>query len=219
MSRNVAAIGAVIIVGVLLWLVMAWHAPTDEAPVTPREDEPVLPSAVQSQPSAAKQPEPSLEPAPAAAPPPQPEELPKDEPPQDPLLVTREDGTRGFSDQIKTDKGPVAEYRALYESEPRDYAAGQVESVLRDSFAKSDTAGDLIKSISCRETICRVEMRWTADRLRPYIAGIQRAEQSVRFKLPFALSPVSPPDGKGIRLVEVYLKRMPPGEKERPHAH
>jgi hypothetical protein len=222
MSRNVAALGALFIVGALLWLVMAWHAPqapTDEEPVAQQEEQPALPNAVAPQPSAARQAEPSLAPA-AAALAPELEEPPKPQaPPQDPLLVTQPDGTRVFSDQIKADKGPVAEYRALYESESRDYAAGQVESVIRNAFTDPDKASDLIKSISCRETICKLEMRWSADRLRPYIAGIQRAEQSVRFKTPFALSPVSPPDGKGVRLVEVYLKRKPAGEKEAPHAH
>jgi hypothetical protein len=123
-------------------------------------------------------------------------------------------------EQIKGDQGPVAEYRALYQSEPRDSEAPAVESMIRAAFPASDGAPDLIKSISCRETICKIEMRWSMERLRPYIAGITRSQAG--FKRPLAVSPVGPKDSNGVRSIEVYLKRKPPGaagEVEPPHEH
>lgn len=220
MSRNIAALGAVFIVGVLLWLVMAWRAPLDESPAALQQAEPSRLEVVAPQPSAAKPAEPSLAPAPAAEYEPEPgapEPAPAEPPPREQHIATRPDATRVVADQIKGDQGPVAEYRSAYESENRNFESAEIEAMLRKSFAETDTTGELIKSISCRATVCKLEMRWSMARMRAYVGGMSRSQKG--FKLPFALSPVSPADGKGIRLVEVYMKRQAPGFKERPHTH
>jgi hypothetical protein len=209
MSRNWAALGAVLVVGVLLWLVMAWDGPSQEPAAWP-EGGASGSALLAPQPYAAGQPEPLRAPVAVAEPEPAAEPI-EAAPPlaAEEEVQTRADGTRMPSEQIKGDQGPVAEYRAKYESEPRDYAAGEVESLLRKSFLDSADAAELIKSVSCRETICKMEMRWKMERMRSYIAGVNRVGKS--FKLPLALSPVSPADGRGIRLVEVYMMRKPPG--------
>jgi hypothetical protein len=217
MSRNTAALGAVVVVGVLLWLVMAWHAPKDDLPVELGQE--AAPSPPAPQPPAAA-PEPEPEPVPAPAPAPRLAEPVADEPDPDEPQPPTPPAPRMLEEQIKGDQGPVAEYRARYQSEPRDSEAPAVESNLRAAFAASDKAGELIKSITCRETICKIEMRWSMERMRPYIAGLTRSQPG--FKLPVAVSPVGPKDSNGVRPIEVYLKRKPPpppGEIEPPHAH
>jgi hypothetical protein len=211
MSRNVAALGAVLIVGVLLWLVMAWHAPTEEAPVALQEED-ALESA--PQPSAAKQPEPSLAPAPVAkASDPEPAEEPE---PEAPPPARRGDP----GEYIQGDQGPVAEYRAQYESERRDSGASAVESKVRAAFPQTGDAPDLVRSIACRETICKLELRWSNARVRSWIKGVTRFQDG--FVFPVAMSPVGEKDRDGVRRVEVFLKRKPPGQPPKLpdlHAH
>jgi type IV secretory pathway VirB10-like protein len=205
MSRNLAALGAVIVVGVLLWLVMAWRAPKDELP-----EKPPLSAAPLAEPEPVPDLAPALataKPVPAPAP-----ELDEPQPSPPPPRVLEE--------QIKGDQGPVAEYRSRSQTEPRDSEAPAVESMLRAAFAASNGASDLIKTITCRETICKIEMQWSMERMRPYIAGLTRSQPG--FKLPVAVSPVGPKDANGVRPIEVYLKRKPPtpaGQIEPPHAH
>jgi hypothetical protein len=71
--------------------------------------------------------------------------------------------------------------------------------------------------VLCRETVCKVEIRWAADRVQPYVAAMKRigvgdygkAQQGPGFAAPLALSPIGPKDADGVRLVELYLKRKP----------
>jgi hypothetical protein len=202
MSRNVAALAAVFVVGLLLWLVMAWHAPTDEPPVALQLEEAPEPA---PQPSAAKSPEPSLAPPPVAnAPAPAPPAEADTEP-----TAPKAPPIRQVPELIKGDQGPVAEYRAQYESESRGSASSGLESKLRAAFPDADGAPDLVRSIACRETICKLELRWSNARLRGWVLGVNRFQDG--FVLPFALSPIGEKDGDGVRRVEVFLKRKPPG--------
>jgi hypothetical protein len=68
--------------------------------------------------------------------------------------------------------------------------------------------------------MCKIEMRWSMARMRPYVAGVTRVSKG--FIPQIALSPVTAADDKGLRLVEVYMKRRPPqkpGEAAPGHAH
>jgi hypothetical protein len=209
MSRGSVALGAFVVVGVGLWLAIAWRAPSDDEPVasTPDLSEP---GAAAPQPSAAPVPEPA--PVPTLAPPvADDEDLEEEEP--EPTKPPR----RAPEEQIKGDQGPVAEYRTLYESESRQSNAAELEAKVSVAFQESKPPPDMIRSILCRQTICKIEMRWSMDRMRPYIGGLTRAQAN--FTIPVAVSPVGPKDAEGMRLVEVYLKRKPPGAAKNTHAH
>ncbi|HKU37680.1 MAG TPA: hypothetical protein VJR89_06020 [Polyangiales bacterium] len=213
MSRNLAALVAFVLVGGLLWLVTAWPSSSDPEPVLPP------PTAAESEPEPA--PAPALAPATPAPPPAaQPAQTVSVEPlqpaaPQPGQPPAALKTPPGLGEQITGDQGPVAEYRALFQSEPRDSDAAEIEGKLRGSFLDSDGAPDLIKSVICKRTVCRLEMRWSMERMRPYAAGLNRANQLV--ELQKALSPVSAADSQGIRLVEVYLKRRATEPARDPH--
>lgn len=202
MSRNLVALGALVLVGGLLWVAIGSHAPTDDVSAL-QPAEPEQPAANALPPTAAKAapPTPMAEPVPATAASATPQEGPSPEAPEPPA---------GFDYEIKGDIGPVAEYRALFESQPRDSAATDVELMLQKAFEQSSAPRDLIRSIACRETVCKLEMRWSMERVKPYIASV--AQFKGRFRLPVALTPVGPPDADGVRPVEVFLqrRRLPP---------
>ncbi len=215
MSRNAVALGAVIVVGGLLWLVMAWRAPTgeDEAPTAVATAEPsrVEPAAP---PPAAAALEP--EPEPAAALDDEPDRPAEDEgaepAPQAPAPP------RVLAEQITGDQGPVEEYRKQYALETRASDSAEVEAKLRAAFYDRKGETELIKTISCRKEICKIEMRWSMERMRSYVGGLTRIGPG--FVRRYALSPVSEPDADGVRLVEVYMKRKFGTDPIQPlHAH
>ena len=201
MSRNLVTLGAFLLVAGLLWVVTEWPASKEEAaPLAAAEPASVVePPAAPPPPAAA--PPAAYEPAPA----PEPEPEPAPAPPAARVEVK----PRQLPDQIQGDQGPVAEYRAQFQSEPRNSSAIEVESALRGAFQPADGAPDLIKSVLCRQTICRIEMRWSQERMRAYVVGFTRLNK--RIQIPVALSPVGPKPRDGVQLVEVFMKLKPPG--------
>jgi pyruvate/2-oxoglutarate dehydrogenase complex dihydrolipoamide acyltransferase (E2) component len=194
MSRNVVALGAFLLVGALLWLVTEWPAARDEVSAPVAVDVPAPAAPAPPPPPAAESPTPTA----VAAPEPAAEE------PAEPAAAAPPAQVRALPELIPGDQGPVAEYRKLFESEPRDSSANQIESDLRAAFPASDGAPDLIKSVLCRQTLCRIEMRWSQDRARAYIVGFSRLQKKIQ--IPVALSPVGAKNPDGGQLVEVYMK-------------
>lgn len=205
MSRKVAALALLIVVSVS-WFLLVWPTAEDEEELvlgSPVPQPSVLPPTAAPAPTVSVSKAAGNEPVVEAVPePPAPDpEAPRAEP----------------KDLIEGDQGPVAEYRRTHESERRDSAATDVERHIRAAFPESDHAPDLFKSVLCRETVCKVEIRWAADRVQPYVAALKRigvgdygkAQQGPGFAAPLALSPIGPKDADGVRLVELYLKRKP----------
>jgi hypothetical protein len=197
MSRNAAAVGALVLVGGLLWLVTAWPTPEDDRP-DPLEAEPLPPAA--AAPQAEETPAPVIG-APPKAPEPVAAREPQAEPPKMRQPHVPDD------DMFAKDQGPVAEYKQLYETEPRDSVAHDTESAIRAAFTAADGAPDLFKSVLCRQTVCKVELRWSVDRLGAYVAGITRA--TVGFNPTVAVTPGGPLGEDHVRPIDVYLKRKP----------
>src|SRR5262245_57262744 len=129
MPRNVVLL--LLVAG--LWLVTVW--PLRKSVVEPlaveepRSDAPVITRAV----------------APAADP-----ELPAVPPPAATSIAPapREFATPEL-DPLLEPRGPVAERKQTYESEPRDSAASEVESTIRASFWPEDGPPGLLRSVLC----------------------------------------------------------------------
>lgn len=213
MSRNKMAALFVSAAAAALWLIMAW--PSAPAPEPRRAHEPEAggaaePVALAPPPMAAENRQAGSE----AAPPPEPA------PPPPPPAPTAASSSRELPELIQGDQGPVAEYRKLFESEPRSSNADELETQIRSAFPAGDGAPEMFKSVLCRETICRIEMRWSQDRRRAWMVGLSRLGRypykNAGFQTPLALSPLDPPSKEGTRLVEVYMKRRPLGQ-EPPH--
>lgn len=198
MSRLLAGL-SVVVVGALLWLALAWRAPTSDLPVAidppPAEPPPLPPS-----PAA-----PPAEPAPQPTAPVQPE--PAEAPTEEPTEPAQENAPYGRApdELIRGDQGPVAEYRKQYAVEARNAVSAGLEKQLREGFLASEGGANLIQSVSCRATLCKIEMRWSMANMRAYIAGLTRSRDA--WEMPVAVSPVGPKDERGERPVEVYLKR------------
>jgi hypothetical protein len=104
-------------------------------------------------------------------------------------------------------RGPLDELRRRFEHEPRDSAASDAESTIRAAFAPEQAHGELLRSVLCRATICRIELRWTASKLGNYVAAMGRL--SVSFAPDFASTAAGPGAAEQDRSAELYVERKP----------
>lgn len=212
-ARSIAGVG---LAAVAMWLVLAW--PHDQQQEE-QDDSP--PEEVATVPPAA-----TIEQAPPmpAASPTQPEaQAAPVEPDSPPPAPAKQTGPVG--DILEGDRGPVEEYQRLYDSQARDSEASDVEAAIRAAFSHSDTP-DLMRSVSCHESICKVLIGWSPDRANDYIKatrwlalGKAWPPGQTGFDIHVAITSASGTDRDGARLVELYLKRKPRGEELPSHPH
>ena len=200
MSRNALAVGAIVLVGALLWTVIAWPAPGDDAALEPLSFEEPAPTATAPPPAAAAPVAPAEEPA--AVPPLQAAPATVEPPP----LPAAEQAAPEQADMFAVVQGPADEYRRSYESEPRDSAASDVEATIRAAFSHpGDDAPGMFKSVLCRQTICRIELNYSEERMGAYVAGMTRATAAMDSNI--AVAPLGPMRD-AVRPIEVFIKRQ-----------
>lgn len=178
----------------LSWAILIW--PTDEpsAPLPTAGD--AAPPALAAPPSAAARarPEPEVQaPEPArtgqdlAKP-----AAPSAEPAEAPPLFAH-------------DMGPVDERKARFASEPRDSAASDAETRLREAFKITDSSEPLLRSVLCRTRVCKLELQLRADQLGAYVAAMTRITQHFDKQLAVTRTAEQP----GRVSLEVYAERLP----------
>lgn len=215
MSR-VWSVAIVVFAAVAMWLAVGWPSPDKAELPEPKEaaaeEAPAKTVALRA-----------LKPDAAA---PEPEEQPFDEPPAPAAPAAPQPPLGPPGDMLAGQKGPVEEYQALYDRQARDGAATEVEGAIGLAFKKSSRP-DLLHSASCHESVCKVLVRWSPDRTRDYLQSMRWLALGTPwppgqpgFDSQIAYTGASQNDKDGSRLVEVYLKRNPPGSpKPAAHAH
>ena len=198
-------LAAVVAVGAM-WIVAV--RPALESQLEgPEPAEPSPPPMQAPPPTAAKPVPPVLQPAAAPA---EPEPAPA-EPPAEPQPSAAYKPL--WSDMIKGDQGPVAEYRKRYESEARDDDATRFESHVQSAFERAK-ALDMLQAVSCHKNICKLTLRWSDARTSDYIKSLgwiglggNSNPNRMGFEMPLALSPAGEKDKDGVRPVELFLVR------------
>jgi hypothetical protein len=104
-------------------------------------------------------------------------------------------------------EGLVDEYKASYVREARDSAAQQAESAVQTAFRTGDVPPGLFKSVLCHQTICKVEVHWSAQRELGYMGAMMRVVGSVGQKI--AVESLGAPDANGNSELNVYVVRGP----------
>lgn len=203
MARTVILALVFVAVGVAMWWLAAWPARDEGVAVEFR-------SADQPGPPLAAAPEPPAESA-QREPPAEPE-APAE--PDEAVPAADLDPQAAGADLFAHPQGPVAELRRQYESEPRESSAHVLESTIRNAFNPPDGPPGLLGSVLCRRTVCKLEVRMSAERLGDYIAAITRV--SADFEREVAAEPREPGPTAGVRTVDVYLKRLPPSAERVP---
>jgi hypothetical protein len=191
----------------LLWVAALWN--TGDATSEPQDS-----PSVETPPA----PEPRSAPPPPAAPAPEP---PPAEPeaeapaaaPVVPAAAPREEEASkspfGHMPAPEPD-GPLDELRGQFESEPRSSSAHELEALAKGAFDNPNVDPRMFEEVLCRQTVCRIRMRWTSDRMISYMAAltILRTE----FAPVHAVSPATRDDADGTRALEVYVRQRRPDD-------
>jgi type IV secretory pathway VirB10-like protein len=102
-------------------------------------------------------------------------------------------------------EGPIAELKQAFETEPRDSAAADVESTVQRDMRELGLTPSLFTSVLCRATVCRIQLRWQAQR------SLQYAMLMTRFVDEFqghpGIDPVAAADAEGTVPLDVYWRR------------
>jgi hypothetical protein len=192
--------GAVVLVGIVLWIVSRDAPRATEEPLS---DE----SSAAAAPESPREPVPVAEPGPAAA---EREEEATPEGEAAPAAPSQAPATPQPPDDLAAmpapeRSGPVAELTRAFAEEPRDSAAQSLESRIESEFRKSDVAPGLLKSVLCRESVCRVEVRWTPERAVAFMSAFTRL--SADFEPEIAIDPRGAATAGEELQVDVYLPR------------
>jgi hypothetical protein len=102
--------------------------------------------------------------------------------------------------------GPIAELKQRFENDPRDSAAAQLEALIDGAFRDKDVPAGLLKSVLCRQSVCKLELRWSSDRNTGYMLALTRVIG--QFDRNMAILPLGAPDADGVLPLEVYLPRQ-----------
>jgi crotonobetainyl-CoA:carnitine CoA-transferase CaiB-like acyl-CoA transferase len=94
-----------------------------------------------------------------------------------------------------------------FASDPRDSAAAELESKVQAVFREMRTPPDMLKSVLCRESLCRLEVRWRAERSTDYMTVMTRL--STEFDAKMAINPNEQQAPDGALGVDVYWQRKP----------
>jgi len=101
-------------------------------------------------------------------------------------------------------QGPVEELSQRFETEPRASSAGEIERHVEAAFRDPTIPTNTLKSVVCRQTVCRLEVRWTEQSYAAYVLGLTRAVAT--FSDALAIEP-GEPEPNGARLLKVYWGR------------
>jgi hypothetical protein len=109
--------------------------------------------------------------------------------------------------------GPVDELTRLFASEPRSSGAANVEALIEAPFRRPEIPAGLLKSASCRSTVCKVETRWSPEGAQGFLSAVMRLVaspdgQPAAFDHNLAISPEGEASPDGSRAINVFLKRV-----------
>lgn len=190
----------------LVWTMAAWPSTPDTAASAASEQN------QQPEDYQVPAPEPTILPPPAASSATAatteqatPEDL---EPEQQPVAQEAESAEDQADKLFVRENGPLAEYKEKFASEPRDSAASDAEVDIRSAFVPTDGPKPVMRSVLCRETICKIETRISSATLGAYVAAMTRIVHD-KFDSKLATERTSLIENGEVSVV-VYAKRPTP---------
>ena len=101
---------------------------------------------------------------------------------------------------------PKPAIRIAFESEPRDATAPEFESKIRALYAEEPDAAGVLRDVSCTQSVCKIDVRWSAQLNRGYNAALLKVIGALSKEV--ALEPAGPPDGNATPIA-IYVRRPP----------
>jgi hypothetical protein len=181
----------------LIWaLVLIPRGDAPSAPPSPAdEDEDEV--AAYPAPEAAEPPELPEEPEEPA----QPQERPE---PDRPAAALEPDPDLGPPNVM----GPISEMRKAYKEDTRDPDARATEQRVQDAFLREDVPQEMLRSVSCVKSVCKLELLWSPENQPFYMIGMMNMINHISQKV--SAEPVGGDLGRGQYRVEVFVSRIEP---------
>jgi hypothetical protein len=101
--------------------------------------------------------------------------------------------------------GYLVELKGAFARAKRDPGASAAEGRVREMFRTEETPADMLIAVTCRETVCRVEVEWSAANAVGFHALQIRLAHA--FSPDLAVEPQDAPDAQGRMPVDVYVPR------------
>jgi len=100
-------------------------------------------------------------------------------------------------------QGPVAELSQRFSSESRALSSAEDEAQVRAAYVDPAIPPMLLRSVECRRSVCRAELRWSAEHEAGYVLGLTRAVG--KYVVPVGIESAGPAEADGHRPVVVYI--------------
>lgn len=94
-----------------------------------------------------------------------------------------------------------------FETDPHDAEAPRVESTVQAAFARDDVAAELLKSVSCRKTLCKLSVRMSKERIGGYNRAMNTLRQAGFSEAPDASVLFDQKSDPGELDVDMYLQQ------------
>jgi hypothetical protein len=101
-------------------------------------------------------------------------------------------------------RGFVAALEEVYESSPRASDARKSEAELERLFRGEGVPPGLLRAVSCREHVCRLELRWTPEHAAVYERAMDELTAGNAKNL---ATRAEEPDASGLVSVEAFWRR------------
>jgi hypothetical protein len=102
--------------------------------------------------------------------------------------------------------GPLDELKHAFETEPRASTARDLELRVEAELKKPDIPAGLFRSVLCRSSVCRIQMRWRPERVAGYNIALVRMLHI--FGMGVGADPAAPDKDNEVEL-DMYMKRAP----------
>lgn len=104
---------------------------------------------------------------------------------------------------VPTRQGPVDELAKRFAGESRGDSSTEQDARVRAAFVDPAIPPEMLHSVECRRSVCRAELRWTAQHDVGYVLGLTRAVGSL--SAPLGIEAPGAPDDSGARPLVVYF--------------
>lgn len=176
----------------IAWLSWAWSPRVDRIDQT---DEPAASEAVEAGPPMQPEPAPAAKQSPPAPQPKAPEPPPpasEDAPVQEPERIPTPHLMSLDQTKPPEQSGPLSELKNQYASESRSAASSATEDKLRELLSEArNVPSELVQGISCRRSICKLDLQWTARRRLGFVVVLESFKQMYNQRVA-----VDPPAGR-----------------------
>jgi hypothetical protein len=100
-------------------------------------------------------------------------------------------------------QGPVEELSRRFAGESRGSSSEQDEGRVRAAFTHPEIPASVLRRVECRRSVCRADLRWSADHDAAYVLGLTHAVGT--FSAPVGFEAAGDADADGHRPLVVYF--------------